>query len=112
MKKCISVAIAAIALGVSTNASAAICITEQRISAVGQGYVANASRNPDNGKAIYVTFENGPTVPVNIAYNLDNNTGLTFHRTLMTAMLGGQRVTTVDNHGHECNDFDELWIAR
>lgn len=98
-------------LFVARPAHAALCFADQKVAKVDQGYV-NGALGPDNGYAIYFTLESGKTYAMNASFNLDWARGEILASTLLTALVGGHRVTAYDHYAPYCDDVDELHLRK
>lgn len=113
MKKILPSALACCVLAVAPAAWASkkACFENMKVAAVSGGY-NEGHLGPDGGDAVYFSLENGGTYALNYQFNLDWNRGQALHRTLMTAFVGGYRISGWDHWGGNCDDIDQITIIK
>ena len=103
--------ITAISFSALANADGTVCITKQEIKTIAVGE-AHHPYGADGGNAIYVTFADGTSLPVNAARNLNDAMGGGILNILNTAFSLRLPVSVIDHNGAPCDDFDEVVTYR
>lgn len=86
------------------------CVEEKRVVRIAAGYIEApiSPFGPDFGNAVLVTFEDDTELPLNVSYNLNDNSGRGLFQLLQTSLVTGLKVSVYDHFPHYCDDFDQV----